>query len=273
MRVLILGYGRAGKRWAKTCLDRGYSVYCYDPAVTKYPPEIIPISGNLDFHDADLVLQSADFAIICTPPDKHLDNIEALLNVGITDILCEKPLCSIGELERARNTLAKEHVTVAYNYPYHDLIREEDHSFLDGSTFKLTCEQSRIVPEWGLLLDHCSHDLSIAQWFMGDRAYVETAYQQTASGMERWFITVANKDNENKFIIEETVFESRQVPRRAILESWSKNGSKFGSFTADPKMFERLLDAFLGGMRNSGSALITQRLIEEAYAKANLESV
>lgn len=260
--VLIVGYGRAGKRWANLCLSRGYTVMVYDPMYETYPKPIIPI------HSWIVDTELCDFAIICTPPNLHLKNIKSLFNLGITNVLCEKPLCSIGEIDQAKDIL-KDDIAVAYNYNYHEVLTRGDQS--GSSTYKLICEQQRDLPKWGLLLDHCSHDLDIARHFLGDTVYVESAYHQVTSGLERWFITLANDDNNHKFLVEETVFQYRKVSRKAILESWSENGSKSGLLTADPKMFERLLDAFLGGMRNSRSALITQRLLEETYAKTKVE--
>jgi predicted dehydrogenase len=270
MKVLILGYGRAGKRWAQICLNRDYTVMIYDPVIESYPIPILPVAGNLDTFELDLLVSLIDFAIICTPPDKHLDNIEALLNIGITDILCEKPLCSIGEIERAREVLSKQDIMVAYNYVYHPSLYEIENS---DDFYQLDCSQHRRLPEWGLLLDHCSHDLDIARKLLGKSIRVTYAYNQSSSGIERWFIGLIN-DNEQNFFVEESVYLARKVPRIAILES--RNTGDIVKSTIqldpDPKMFEDMLDAFLSGTRNLDSALITQRLLEETHAKASLES-
>jgi predicted dehydrogenase len=268
-RVLILGYGRAGKRWANICLRREYDVCCYDPAITEYPWRVSPLA-NFD----DSLPAIADFAIIATPPNKHLDSIETLFNIGITDVLCEKPLCSIGEMERAKELLGNEHVMVAYNYFYHPSMQIPS---TPADFHELNCSQHRNqIPEWGLLLDHCSHDLDIARLFLGNDLRVTYAHHQVSSGIERWSIgLVTNQDQYSQnFFIDEAVYLARKVERIAALRYWDTGSVIVSTIQLDPnpKMFEDMLDAFLDGTRNSEDALITQQLIEEAYAKANLES-
>lgn len=270
-KVLILGYGRAGKRWGDICLARGYTVMAYDPVAKDYPAQITPFPQGLKSASRlGLVFSQLDFVIICTPPNQHLDDISLLLELGVVDILCEKPLCSIGELERAKSLLSEKYIMVAYNYAYHPLMHKIGSS---SDFYQLACSQHREqIPDWGLLLDHCSHDLDIANRFLGDDARVTYAYSRTSAGIERWFIGLIN-DKQN-FFIEESVYLARKVSREAILKSWNMGEivDTGIDLDPDPKMFEDMLDAFLDGARNSRSALITQRLLEETYAKAKMES-
>lgn len=271
-KVLILGYGRAGKRWGNICLTRSYNVSVFDPIVKEYPSGITPFPLGLQpAPRLDLLFSQIDFAIICTPPAQHLDDIAMLFDIGVENILCEKPLCSIGELERAKEVLRNRHIMIAYNYVYHPAIHKIEKS---NNFYHLICSQHRSqIPEWGLLLDHCSHNLDIAKSFLGQSARVTYAYDQVSSGLSQWFIGLINNNKQN-FFIEESVYLAREVPRTAILKSWNAGdiASSMIELDPNPKMFEDMLDDFLDGTRNSDSALITQQLLEETYAKANLVS-
>jgi predicted dehydrogenase len=106
-----------------------------------------------------------DLAVIATPPDLHLAQIRQCLDTDLP-VLCEKPLCGLGQLDQAKALLNHPHadkVMVAYNYRFHPKLQG-----VRRIPTYFTCWQDRVLPEWGLLLDHCSHDLDILRQLCGE---------------------------------------------------------------------------------------------------------
>lgn len=158
MRVVVFGLGRAGRAHVRRL--RGLGVEC----VTVDPD---PVRGA-DFvsFEAWQAAQAnvCEYGVIATPPDTHLDLVEKLTGLGLR-VLCEKPLCGFGQLTRTL-TWTQPNVMVYYNYAWHPVVRRlRDRA--GASMVYMDCAQQRVVPEWGLLLDHGSHDLFILDYAFG----------------------------------------------------------------------------------------------------------
>lgn len=272
MRGLIIGLGRAGRRHSNI-LDRlGISWDYIDPNVDKIdlnPDGFERFRGSL----GDLLVQKErmnlagfwyDFAVIATPPDLHLTQIRQCLDVGLP-VLCEKPLCGLGQLAEAEALL--EHpgagrVMVGFNWRFHpEVIKLRN--IPDDAGVKWTefdfCQYRPSLPDWGLLLDHCSHDLDIFSFITKSiPAIVEAEYGETQV-YKIWEIILKNG------FIRDYVSNDENEPRSGQIRTYYGNGSiGIMNLQPDPAMYTAMWEAFLGGRYEPGleEAIETQRLLE-----------
>lgn len=281
--VLIIGYGRAGKRHAAQAAKLGLDVYVYDPFL--FPNRIEddgyfatttgrPSPHNDLSEDLQWVIGDGEgYAVVCTPPKDHLWQIELCLEAGMK-VLCEKPLCDIGQLAAAYTMFPNPTalpVMVAYNYRYHPKLVETKGQF-NLDPVKMVCEQYRPeLPEWGLLLDHCSHDLDIMRMVTGKMLVVDCAHYDEYENkyfvndgppgfetFKSWTIHLSGNT------ISETVTDNPKAPRRATIESGFR---KIIEIDPDPRMFDDMWAAFLrDDYENSLSeSMRTQQLIEKCF--------
>jgi predicted dehydrogenase len=156
-RILIMGMGRAGQRHARILDEMGM------PWHVSVDPKEDVASDYFTLHDAVEEAGPFDLAVVCTPPEMHLSNIKEAFSMGIKKILCEKPLCGLGQDNEAER-LAREacaDVSVAYNWRWHPQIRTIDLSTVpfehEAGWHFFSSLYRPDLPEWGLLLDHVSH--------------------------------------------------------------------------------------------------------------------
>ena len=152
--TLIVGFGSAGKRHKSIAEHFGHHVFTADPWV-----------DHADYVSLDNALSDRkfDIVVIATPPESHLLLSQQSLESGAS-VLCEKPLCYNGQLEKAIEMMEFSHINrmaVAYNYRYHPDLVAQNYSGSQGIYWGMKCRQSRTLPSWGLLLDHVSHDIDI----------------------------------------------------------------------------------------------------------------
>lgn len=263
--TLIIGYGRAGKRHAAMAKSSGLQPIIYDPFIDwakSYEfPQISTTIMTLGtqaqtLRDFSAIVgafeaQGGKYAVICTPPNMHLEQMKVCSDYGLK-VLCEKPLCDIGQLAGAGwLDSVQGSVMVAYNYRYHPALMPLENQL---AFFDLQCEQYRdSLPSWGLLLDHCSHDLDIVRSVMGKAFTIDNATYCNFPDYKSWQIATSNG------LITETVF-SKNRTRKAELK-WEGNRV---DITPDPQMFTNMWQAFLeGDYQNSlQGAIETQRLLE-----------
>lgn len=271
-RGLIIGFGRAGKRHAKMLDELGIQWWPVDCEAD----EFVRYNGFESLEQALTYQDEIDytFAVISTPPDLHLSQIRQCLDAGLP-VLCEKPLCSLGQLDKARELLSHpnaDKVMVAYNYRYLPaLIEARNRPALQW----MTCWQDRELPEWGLLLDHVSHDLDILRFLYGDISVKSANYYPPRtfdhdSRRQMWEIVVkvpnASEWETGEMRLRESV--GAYADRRAKLEY--EDGAEL-DITADPTMYKAMWQAFLSGQYapGLGEAIKTQELLEECWRLAN----
>lgn len=258
MNGLIIGYGRAGQRHGKMLDELGIE---YSPVDTRVNCDdwgthmgFGNLEAALDYFDGtapDFPLPN--FAVIATPPDLHLSQIRQCLDAGLP-VLCEKPLCGLGQLAEAEQLLQHpnaDKVMVAYNYRHHPKLQTPN-----GLPEMMVCHQERDLPAWGLLLDHCSHDLDIIQSQVGGRLEVTSASHNRRDGHEWWAIECRAQGQ--SISIEEWVGPSKE--RTAKLAY----ADHIVDIDPDPAMFREMWRAFLDGRYYPGlaEAIETQRLLE-----------
>jgi predicted dehydrogenase len=96
MKVLVVGLGRAGRRYAEHLRALGHEVGAHDsdPAWLAAPP---PPNHDRHFVDVTDGLRWADAVVIAAPPETHLGYIEQCLIHGKPGLV-EKPLFDLNQL-------------------------------------------------------------------------------------------------------------------------------------------------------------------------------
>jgi predicted dehydrogenase len=263
-RGIIIGFGRAGKRHGKILDELGIEWAFYDPDVSQTERAVTVIVPDKDEEKrlaTALEHYHCSFAVICTPPDLHLRQIRQCLDAGLP-VLCEKPLCDLGQLAEAEALL--EHpkaskVMIGFNYRWHPKLRTPN-----GLPEMLVCRQQRNnLPDWGLLLDHCSHDLDIMRSQVGGQLTITSASHNRREGFEWWDIVGTAQGQD--ISIEEWVGPSKQ---RVAKLAFSDH---IVDIDADPMMYKAMWEAFLRGEYEPGlgEAIETQRLLERCAELAN----
>lgn len=300
-RGLIIGYGRAGKRHAKMLDELGIKwVFC-DPNI-KHPPGTGRIAWEVIQENLDILRYDYSFAVIASPPALHLSQIRQCLDAGLP-VLCEKPLCALGQLEEAEALLSHPNASkamVAYNYRFHPKLIQARNKRCDTGLFEIvaptsesyghikpikdkfpkvpqwmTCYQDRELPEWGLLLDHVPHDLDILRFLCGEVSIQSARYYPVGSfahdtRRQMWEIIVkvhGLPDWQQQTIrLRESV--GTYPDRKAKLEY--EDGAEL-DIDPNPVMFRDMWESFLGGRYEPGleEAIKTQRLLEDAWRMSN----
>jgi len=238
---LIVGFGRAGKRHKKHAEEFGLKVQIHDP--------ILGMSGWNPHTD------KPDYVVIATPPANHLDYLRQFIDAD-SKILCEKPLCGLGELEQAKKYLSHPNVNnvmVAYNWRYHPAIVSRKQSSNNAS---LNFLQTRLdLPHWGLLLDHVSHSLDILRTLTHDNLAINLAEYIKIHDQKSWLIEASTG------WLTETIYTATEKPRRNMITTERE------AFFLDPdsSMFTNMWERFLSGdyAGDYEEAILTQQLIEE----------
>lgn len=264
---LIIGYGRAGQRHGKILDGLGIRWDAVDPNIIEFvkPKKVRYRSLTLALaepHPAARVEKEAyDFAVICTPPALHLEQINQCLEAGLP-VLCEKPLCALGQLDEAKALPDTAPVMVAYNYRYHPTLKA-----VQGQIPSLMlCRQNRPnLPEWGLLLDHVSHDLDIINWLTGG-VEVTSAKHWESNESDEWFIRA--KAGSQSVLISEAIGDYYNT-RGAVL---TYPDTKTVVIDANMQMYTDMWQAFLSGNYYPGlkEAIQTQELLEDCCANSEM---
>ncbi len=256
--VLIVGYGRAGLRHAKLLDSLSLRYETVDPLV---PADYVNLEEALDAKKYCRV-------VICTPPDLHLDQIAYCLDYGLS-VLCEKPLCELGQLNSINigGLVGYERVMVAYNYRYNETLLRARGKFMADTNQRPSAgwgvfsEQYRksAIPSWGLLLDHVSHDIDILSWMSGGIKHVSMAAHVRGINQEWWEVHGFTEGN-RPFKIEERVWDH---PMERDVHMITPVG--LVSIAATESMYMNMWKAFLGGNYYPGlkEAVETQKWLEE----------
>jgi predicted dehydrogenase len=260
-KVLICGYGRAGKRHAKLAEDFELEVAVVDPNVDAKPYKQFSTLQEATRHD------TYDYYVIATPPDMH---IEQIWDGPSCPTLCEKPLCGLGQLPLTKR-LKPDQLMFAYNYTYHPAIRPHRNNTERVNGWAIHSENYRPggIPAWGLLLDHVSHAVSTMSYVTGGITELESATHvgtDEKMASELWLLTGKSKNGD--FTISERLWRDKH-DRIAELTS------NLGVFelTPDTTMFELMWQNFLLGNYEPDlkHALAVQAILQEANDKQVLK--
>ena len=263
--AIVVGYGRAGKRHARLAEENRLEVVIVDPV--NLPPAgrwFASLAAGLEIAAA-----YESVAIIATPPALHVEQARRCLDAGIQRVLVEKPLCALGQLDEAQG-LPGDKVMAAYNYQYHPMLTGPEWRMTDRWTsgwWRLEARQHRPggVPEWGLLLDHVSHDLQILNMMTGGLREVTGAEHVQSEDVDCWQLSGLTEGGDF-WSISETVTK-KQVERTSRLYA----PRRYVDIGPSEEMHRRMWRAFLaGGGFGLETALKVQELMEEAWMASKI---
>jgi hypothetical protein len=248
MNCLIVGYGSAGKRHERYAKMYELEVATVDP----YVPRDGTHKHYMSLDDA-LKAHKWDCAVIASPPDCHLDQLNTLIQHQIPT-LCEKPLCGLGQLARAKMFPVNAPVMVAYNYRYHSNLLKWQGRPIAPQGWALHAKQHRARPPWGFLLDNLSHDLFITDWMSGGIESIDKAWRVDHEAYEGW--CVSGKTKTGGLFIDDRVY---RAPENRDTHLFCGYGDI--EIDADMVMFERLWENFL--LENYDPGLVTGIRVQE----------
>lgn len=256
MRGLIIGYGSAGRRHRDILGRLGISTWTVDP----HNPEA-------DYQAIEQALKETwDLAIICSPPDCHLEHIGFLAKAGIEKVLCEKPLCGWDQMHQVK---PYPNVRVAYNYRFNHLVASLVPSAEEEWTLFSIKSRDRLPP-WGLLLDHVSHDFDILIWKAG-LSWIQSVRWIQVGPLRGWLIRGQTNRGAKVDILDLTA-SVPEFPRAAIIV----RGKYAFRIPIRKDMFVATDSNFLSGgdgLPDMKDALRVQELLEEARRKAKAAGV
>lgn len=173
MKITVLGAaGNMGRRHTYTLLGMGHEVRCSDPAGLQPDIAKLDIKHSSPFSNGTMV---PDAIVIASPAAMHLEGLLACVNSGV-HVFVEKPLCLIGETERAESILQAADdkglvVATGYNLRFHpkvqwvkDLIARDDLRPIWGSFLlrqKMFRSSAHFLEEWA------SHEIDLALHLLG----------------------------------------------------------------------------------------------------------
>ena len=140
-QILIVGFGRAGKRHAKLLNSMGVTTGIFDIHPINYD-DIDDIYGEYRPPIYDDFLEAVrdgiwNVAVIATPPSTHLHYIKGCLARDMW-VSCEKPLCGFGQIAEAQRILWNpdldtDKVQTQHNYRYNPDLLEPDRTLVSGN--------------------------------------------------------------------------------------------------------------------------------------------
>jgi len=270
MKCLVVGYGSAGRRHKAGMESLGIDVFTVD----------INEDTGADYNSLDhAMIENWDFVIIATPPDNHLADIAFVANNTDAKILCEKPLCGIGQYDDA--VLLLDHlenvdkkIMIAHNYRYHRKLNDLS-DFVSKNveivkSANIEAVSSRKLPHWGMLLDNISHDIDIIRDIMWEVYDIKEVAFFKGHDSTLWMVhgTSALGD----FTISDNVYHAN-VERYAKISGdlvadhdWQLSQYEV-EIDADKEMFHTMLSSFVDGIvyPTFSDALQTQYWLEEIY--------
>lgn len=263
MKVLISGFGSAGRRHYKNLAKLGIKASVADPL------QLSEYIGYASFDEA-VTAKPWDLVVVASPPAYHLEQISKSVESG-AKVLCEKPLCDFGQEAEAKaiTDTYKDQVMMAYNYRFHS-------AFATGKQVKLrpgygmTSYQRRLNwPKWGFILDHLAHAVDMLEWQSGSELEVQEAihkvsYTNRLPNFSIW--TITGSLNNKPCIIKDHVY-TRIYARRAFLMLPDRMFTVYRDLGMFDRMWSRCLD-FTNGQApypNLEDALRTQLKLAQIY--------
>lgn len=159
-RVLVIGYGSAGKRHAEIASKLGWRVHVVDPS-----PYRRDEADSQDFHaSADIRSSHYDAAIIASPLRWHTLNARDLLHAGYGGpLFVEKPVC-MDATDDVWRSWPHQTTMVGYNLRWHPwcqtLIGDWSGPY-DRFDFTLWCDMGKWPGTYGHFLYECSHEVDL----------------------------------------------------------------------------------------------------------------
>ncbi len=229
-KCLVIGNGRAGQRHVALARACGLQAVTVDP----YQP-----ADLTDWRTA-LSTSDWDYVVIASPPNVHLEQLRECVKLSIPT-LCEKPLSDCWQdYSDLPDTAA---VLIAYNWLYNASVSRVALEQAGAHEYHMFCEQARELPEWGLLLDHVSHDFSILDYISGGICKIANATYIQNSDYQDW--TIFGTTKTGRFALTERVWHPDSGVKRVAIVNKTQ-------LVADTAMFSAMWKAFLAGNYQPG---------------------
>ena len=114
--VLIFGYGSVGKKYAKYFLKKNYNVLIFDP-YKKINNTKIKIFKS--YKKLNKYKDKIQYSVICSLAGDHYNNFFIASNLGIKNILMEKPLTNnFNELYKIKKIIKKKKIIFHSNHSW-----------------------------------------------------------------------------------------------------------------------------------------------------------
>ncbi len=245
MKVLILGYGSAGKRHHKYIQQ----LIGYDVIFGFYDPDKSTTADLLTKHvysnDVLYALHAElwDLVVIASPPDQHIEQIFLVLhNAPNAYVVCEKPVSShgsLGDIEIIKTLRNARKIGFAFNYRWNENINKLRMLKRNSSVIIQSSQYRKKIPTWGFVLDHIAHSVDIVRYLTGCNSInVEKATK--CRNIEHETIYVEGYADSVHFTFEDRVWY-HEVDRVAKI----KCGNEIIDIDAPEQMFLNMWNDFL----------------------------
>jgi predicted dehydrogenase len=227
MKILIIGYGSAGRRHA-SILNKNHDV----DIVTHQECDTFKVYKN--FEDIQK-LSDYDYFIIASVTNKHYRDID-YINEKVKNkvILAEKPLFSTYKNDLKLNN----QIYLAYNLRFHPIIEQLRFEIKNDSIISINAYVGQYLPDWrkdrdykktysaqkseggGVLLD-LSHEIDLIQWLAGELDEVKS-FQGKISNLEinsDDIVSFIGKTKSNTLITCSMDYISKTPIRRLIIHT------------------------------------------------------
>ena len=276
MNILIIGFGRAGKRHARLLTSMGITTGILDTNPVDYD-EIDAIYGDHRprvYTNFETAVEDNIWNIACiaTPPQFHLNYIEQCLQNSMW-VTCEKPLSDFGRIydieAMLRSKLPLECVQIQYNYRYNSDMQEFDTSIKSYGWQLITSQYRPDLPEWGTILDHLSHAVDIVRWTSKKNFSILDCTQRLYPDKQEIVVNGKMDDGTPVYFFDQVCLSGK--PYRV-----SRLISPFGymEITPNPQMFVKMYESFFENYRlglpqypGVKDALETQKILQKIFEK------
>lgn len=199
--VLLVGYGRWGRNYARELANRGVLCGIIDPSVNdpnddgQTEPNGAPVFDSIS---SGLKKVKATHAVVATPAHLHFQHAYELITHGI-NVLLEKPATqTTTELEDLYSLADENKVRLLIghlmrHHPAVEAIAKMLHKGLPGRPVKIVSQRmsfGAIRSDEGVLESLGTHDISIILEILGDSAgevdVVSRVGTSTEDGLENW---------------------------------------------------------------------------------------
>lgn len=289
-KILVSGFGSAGKRHVRNAIKIGLMPY----VLTDYPDKKTK-AYFISRKSSSACFDSVNHAIVASPTDQHLNDVERLANSGIKNFLVEKPLEKNTERAKRILRLAEDknlNIYVGYNMRYFEVF-DAIKKFVRKNRTKIRIvkiEAGYFLPSWkpekgytksyradrekggGVDLE-LSHEIDYAMWLFGRKVKKEIVYRGKISSLKINSPDIAKLILDYKTFVVDITLDFLRREKERFLKIVCENGNTLycdfakGFFEINgrtlskninmEKTYIKMLKAFLGNCRTGKKKLCT----------------
>jgi predicted dehydrogenase len=191
LRIVVFGCGSIGSRHAKNIAQIGeHDLVLYDPDASRANQLSSETGAQVATTIDEALASSPDAALICTPPDTHVEATRRALESG-ANCFVEKPLATDYKQALEITELAEQNnltLMVGFNLRFHPGLIKLQQLVTDGTLGRIMmirAEYGQYLPDWrpnadyrtnyitgnnsgGGIIREESHEADYVQWLGGD---------------------------------------------------------------------------------------------------------